>query len=771
MRRTWLYLAIACLGTALFHGGDAAAQAPDRGAITGVVIDAETGLPLPGAAVHIRELGRGQATLPDGSFRFERLPPRALSVVAQHLGYHPAEARLQVRAGETAELRLVLEPSPIELSAIVVTGLGRERGVADTYRPTAVLAGRELERNLQPSLGATLQRLPGLHSVFNGPAATRPIIRGMGEDRVLILEDGQRTGDLSTTAPDHAVSIDPISAERIEVVRGPAGLLYGSNALGGVINVWREEVPRSMPERVSGTVTATGESVNRGAGAHVLVRAPAGPFSLRLEGSGRAAGNTYTPLGVLPSTDLQTFSIAAGASLVPEWGFVGLAYRYYDSRYGVPGEFNGVLIPGAHPGGVDIAMRRHVLRAQAAHLLGFGPIETVEVNTHLTHYQHEEIEGFGPDGRPWIGARFDKLKGSVNVIARHTHDLEAFSTEGAFGLTATALDLITGGGFTGKRSAQETTLAGFLFEEFARAPLRLQVGARYDLIFVSPHDHRPIDTGQRLVPVTDRTFGNASASAALLWDLQPGWTLGVNAARAFRSPSIKELFSDGPHLADFGYDIGNPELSSEIGHGFDLFLRVIGRRTNLELSTFVNRISNFIYYRPTGEIDPRFGRFPVFQATSDDAMFLGFEGRLQVEVLSGLVLDGTSSYVRATRLGDGSPLPAIPPLRLNVELRYERGGFFGAAGLAAAASQRRVSPPIAAAHDGGDVILPERPTAGYALLNAAAGYRFEMGGIVHSITLQAHNLTDAVWRDHVSVIKDVAPQPGRNVQLSYRILF
>jgi iron complex outermembrane recepter protein len=773
MRTTWLYILPAFLALTLTASPGAHAEIDEevRGVIVGHVFDAETGEPLPGAAVRIRELGRGQATLPDGSFRFERVPARTYSVAAQFLGYLPQEQRVQVAVGETVTLTFRLEASPIELPGVVVIGMGRERGVADAYRPTAVLEGRQLQRNLDASLGEALRRIPGLHPVYNGPAATRPTIRGMGGDRVLILEDGQRTGDLSSTGPDHGVASDPISAERIEVVRGPAGLLYGSNALGGVINVWREEVPRSMPQAVTGTATGSFESVNRGGGLHLHVKAPAGPAVLRFELSGRSAGDTRTPLGVLPSTDLTTMGIGAGASLVPEWGFAGVAYRYYGSSYGVPGEFNGELIPGAHPGGVDIEMRRHVLRAQAAHLLGFGPIQTVELDAHLTHYQHEEIEGVGPGGEPWLGATFDQVLGSVNITARHSHDLEAFSTEGAFGLTGTMRDLLVGGGFTGTRSATEATAAAYLFEEFSRAPLRLQVGGRYDLGFIAPRSDRPIETGERQVPVRDRTFGNVSGSASLLWDLQPGWVLGASIARAFRSPAIEELYSDGPHLADYSYDIGNPELASEIGHGADVFLRITRRRTSLELSAFANRVSNFIYYRPTGEIDPRFRRFPVFQATSDDAMFLGFEGRAQVEILRGLVIDGTTGYVRATRLGDGSPLPAIPPLTLNAEVRYERGGLFGALGMDGAARQERVAPPIRIAESDGNDILQEQPTDGYTLLNAAAGYRFGMRGMVHSVTLQAGNLTDVVWRDHLSRVKDVAPQPGRNIQLSYRILF
>ena len=345
-------------------------------------MDAETGATLPGAAVRLSELNRGMATDAEGAFLFENLPPRTISISVQYLGYALSEQRIRMTAGETAFVRFELQPSAVVTQGIVVSGLGRERGAADAYRPTAVMHGRELERSLEGSLAETLRGIPGLSSVYNGPATARPVIRGMGGDRLLILEDGQRVGDLSSTSSDHAVAVDPVSAQRIEVVRGPAGLLYGSNALGGVINVWREEVPRTMPDRTTGTVTLTGQSVNDGLAAHGLIHAPIGLFAVRSEITARTAGDTRTPLGRLPSSGLTTYSGTVGLSRVAGWGFLGAAYRYYDSHYGVPGTFNGETIPGAHESGVDIEMQRHVGRLQGALFTGLGPFSIVELDAN-----------------------------------------------------------------------------------------------------------------------------------------------------------------------------------------------------------------------------------------------------------------------------------------------------------------------------------------------------------------------------------------------------
>jgi iron complex outermembrane recepter protein len=748
--------------------GDAAPD-PRAGLIVGLVVDAETGEPLATTQVRLRESGRNELSHRDGSFHFHRVAPRVYTLVAQRIGYAPVAKRVRVGEGDTVRATLAMTPSALEIAGVVVTGTGRERGAGDTYRPTAVVGDAELRRRLASSVAATVAHVPGIAQRYNGPAAAQPVIRGMGGDRVLVLEDGQRTGDLSATAADHAVAIDPITASRIEVVRGPAGLLYGSNALGGVINVVREDVPRTLPEAISATLSVQGESVNRGATAGGAVLLPLDRLALRAELTGRTAGDTRTPLGVLPSTDVRAFNSGLGASWIASWGFAGVAVRDQSLDYGVPGEFNGELIPGAHVGGVDIRTRRRSARVEAAHHAGAGPFGSVAFDANVVHYLHDEIEG-QIQGRDVVGAHFDNLFGSANLIARHEHEGDAIRSEGAVGLWAFARDNRAVGSFTGSRSATVRSLAGFGFEELGFGAWRLQLGARYDWTRVSPYFTNPIVTGGREVPVREREFGSFSGSAAVLRELRPGWVLGAGLARAFRTPSIEELYSDGPHLGDFSYDIGNPELEPEIGLGADVFLRVNLPRLEAEASVFRNAVSNYVFHRPTGERDPRFRRFPVFEARGDDARFEGAEGRLQWEPVRHVVLDGTLSWVRATRVEVGDPLPAIPPLNGGLRALYDRSLYFVSLGWTGAAPQNRV-PRTIADPLGGPPLQPEQPTAGHGLVSAGAGLRWSRGGGFHTVTLSIDNLADTVWRDHLSRVKDAAPQPGRNVQLLYRLQF
>lgn len=732
------------------------------GAVHGTVTDASTGQPIAGVTIRIRELGRREVSHADGAFHFDGLPPGSYTVAAERIGYAPGERTVRVVDGLTANAALALAPSALQLSAVVATGTGRERGGDETYRPTTVVGGAELRRQLGATVTATVAGEPGIAMRYNGPAASQPVIRGLGGDRVLVLEDGQRTGDIAGSAADHGVMVEPLTAERIEVVRGPAGLLYGSNALGGVINVIREEVPRSRPDRPSGAVSLQGESASRGFAGGASLLSGIGGWALRGEASGRRAGDTRTPLGDLPSTDLASYSVGAGASRVGSGGFAGLAVRDYAMEYGVPGTFRGRDIPGAHQGGVRIDVRRTAVRGQAAHLAGAGPFGSIEADLSLVRFRQHEMER-GTDGREFVGTSFVQHTGTMNLVGRHRRE-GAFCNEGAVGLWAFGKDLDVGGLATGSRSARQGSLAAFGYEELSRGRWGLELGARYDWTRVVPDDDRPVAG----IAVETRDFGDVSGSAAAVYRLGRGWQAGARLARSFRTPSVEELFSRGPHLAAYSYEIGNPRLEPETGLGADLFLRVSRPGLEGELTAYRNAIDGFIYYAPTGELDPRFGRYPVYQARSDDARFTGAEGRVQWEPLRAWVVEATGSYVRGDlREGDDDrPLPAIPPARGALRIRRDVPRWFVEVGVEGGARQDRVFPDRAM--DGTPL---ETPTAGYALLNASAGLRWDARGALHTLTLAADNLADAVWRDHLSRIREVAPQPGLNLRLLYRVDF
>ncbi len=744
-------------------------------------MDSETGQPLRAVRLTLLEVGRSGSTDAEGRRVFDGLHPGPLTVRASRLGYASETQEVEVLPDEVVTLRVELRPAALEVDGLVVTGTARERGAGEVYRPTSVLSGVELQRNLAASVPQTLQRIPGFSVEFNGPGAASPRIRGMGGDRVLMLEDGGRTGDLYQTASDHGVMAEPLSASRIEVVRGPAGLLYGSNALGGVVNIIRDDAPRTRPASLTGTLSSQFESGSGGVAGAAVLTGPVGPLTLRAETTARSAGDTRTPAGTLERTDMRVFNGSLGLSLVRDWGFVGTAVRHYDNLYGVPGEFQGELIPGGHPGGVDIEARRTTGRFRAEYRRSFLRFfDSGRLDASLVRYLHDEIEGTiaGTDSQV-VGACFDQLSGTVDALGRHDHETGRLRAEGTMGFSFQARDLQAGCGSPGTRPGQEWAAALYAFEEFTRGQVRVQAGLRFDYREVTPgrSDSLRVRTDQeritKFVP-EQRTFGDVSASLATLWDVSPGWTLGASVARSFRAPAIEEMFSDGPHLADFSFDIGEPDLESEIGTGFDLFLRSDRPDLSVKVAAYLNRVDGYISYLPTGQtrrevrdgLEPWF--IPVFEATGEDSDFVGLEGRVQWEFAPRLVADGTLDWTRATRRADSDPLPFIPPLSGSFELRYEGSTLSGSLGFDASAAQDRVPRPIQV---GDEMTSPQSPTSGYGLVNAGLGYRGNSGGFTHVVQLQARNLLDNEHRDHLSRMKDVAPQPGRNLSLTYRVLF
>jgi iron complex outermembrane receptor protein len=717
------------------------------GSIAGRVVDSEQNGPVGGVAVRLSALRRSEMTHSDGGFSLAQLPAGSYTLSFDRIGYAPVERQVEVVAGETTEVAVRMQPSALRLAEIVVTAGGREQRTDEVFQASSVLSGAELRRRMDVSVAATLAREPGITQRYNGPAAAQPVIRGLSGDRVLVLEDGNRTGDVSATSADHAVSVDPLGAERIEVVRGPAGLLYGSNALGGVVNVIREDIPLDLPEHLTASASFQAESVNRGTSGAARVGGSLGALAWTATLTGRLAGDTRTPLGALPSSGLVGHSAGAGLSWIRPDGHFGLAIRDFAMDYEVPGTFLGETIPGAHEGGVDIEMRRVTGMGKAAKTTRTGPFSSVELDGSYSWYRHKELEASGI-----VGTEFGQLSGTARLIARHLHEGGSVRREGALGLWALGKDFSVAGSNTGTRPAREYTLAGFGYEELGWRALRLQAGARYDWTSIEPLDTRPGQLGE----VRARDFGAISASLSTLVELRPGFTTGVTVARAFRTPAIEELFSDGPHLADYSYNIGNPNLGAEVGFGLDLFARLTSSRLRGEAAVFRNRIDGFIHYEATGRLDPRLGRFPVYQAAQTDAVLSGAEGLLEIEALPSLVLHAQGSYVRGSRADGDEPLPAIPPFQGTVGARYERPRWFATVEWIGAASQDRVAEN-------------ESATAGHALFDLGGGLRWSMRGQLHSLTLGIANLADRSWRDHLSRIRTVAPQPGRNLRLLYHV--
>ena len=744
----------------LFPATLAAQQVRTAGSIVGTVSDSASGLPIIAAEVRLTE-HRVDRTHADGAFEFAGLTAGRYEVSVRRLGYREVRQAVVVPENGVARVTIVMRAAAVELSPTVVTGSLSARPGEEVLSPTTVLSGSNLDRKLDATLAASLLSQPGVSVTSISPVTARPVIRGLGGDRIVVLEDGQRPGDLSSMSGDHAVTIDPLTARQIEVVRGPMSLLYGSSALGGVVNVIREEIPTSKPDRLHGSLSLQGSSVNNGISGGGYLTHGLGSIAVRAEVSGRTAGNTSTPEGELVNTGVSEVNVSLGASLTGERGHFGASYRFYDNDYGIPGGF-----VGGHAQGVDISMRRHTVRAEGDLHLNSGPFSVVNATGTATKYEHTEFE---PSGA--VGTTFGQDFYTGEVTARH--NLAGPFAAGAAGLRAQYRDITTGGSLQ-TPSTWDLSLAGFVVEEIGTGAVRLQVGARYDWARYVPREVAFIDVGGERVPVRERTFGAVSGSLGVLYEVAEGIRVGASLNRAYRTPDFNELYSNGPHLAANSFNVGDPNLQSETGLGFDAFVRVNRGRVSAEVAAFRNGLADFIFESSRGraEIGTQGGR-PRFQYTNETAVFQGAEGRFEWSLSESLVLDASASYVEAefTSERDSIPVftptdttfiaasrypPFIPPLNGQVGLNLDRTRWFASVAARYAAKQDRL----------GDF---EEPTAGYTVPNVSAGLRVVRGAQLHTITLRIDNVFNQTFRDHLSRIKGIMPEPGRNVSLLYRM--
>ena len=771
-RRLMCLAAIAILGAAAW----VVPLHAQTGVVRGSVVDAASGAPIAAALVRLAERHVAEPTHDNGSFVLHGIPAGSYALTVMRLGYSPHTRRVEVVAGDTLVLRVELAQAAVRLGPQVVTGTLTSRAGEEVLSPASVLSEAQLERQLGSTVASTLEGTPGVAVSAMGASTGRPVIRGMGGDRILVLEDGQRPGDLSALSSDHAVAIDPLSAKQIDVVRGPMSLLYGSSALGGVVNVVREEIPLASPEHAHGTISAQAESALRGGviGGEVRTRLT-DHLALRAEGTLRGTGDTRTPVGPLENTSSSAWGGALGMGYNRDATHAGVSYRFYGNDYGIPGihdEHAGEEPSGAEPeAGVDVVMRRHSFRAEAERHFGADGQVTARSTSTYTDYAQRELE---PDGE--VGTAYDQRLATTEVLLQH--DSIGPVALGALGVRGQFRDVVTGGSLR-TPDTRDWSAAIYAVEEFGHRALRLQLGARYDVARYAPREEGAINVGGTLIPTRDRGFGAFSGSAGLLYTFAPGWRLGTSVSRGYRTPDFNELYSNGPHLAANSYEVGDPELRQEIGTGVDAFLRVNRDRIRVEVAAFRNRLDGYITSSSRGRAILSGQGQPVFQYSNEDAVHEGAEGELEWNLTRTLALDVSVSHVAArfTRAREpipvftitdaridtthvaASPYPAlIPPTNGRVELHHDGPRLHGSAGARMAARQDRT----------GDF---ETPTPGFAVAFATVGYRFLHQDRFHTVTLRVDNLFDAEYREHLSRIKEFMPEPGRNVSLLYRLSF
>ncbi len=657
----------------------------------------------------------------------------------------------------------------VQSDAIVVTAaFAKER--TESLTPISVLTQQNLARELRSTIGETLARQPGVSATSFGPNASRPILRGFQGERVRILTDGIGSFDVSNTSVDHAVVINPLLADRIEVVRGPSSLLYGSSAIGGVVNVLDSRIPRVVPDEavhIDALASYDSAADDRSIGSTVDV--PVGDkLVLHADGSYDKsgdldiAGHVLSPAlraqaiasgdpaiaaladlkGKLPNSAARTWTAGAGASIITDTGNMGFAVSRYDSLYGVPVRYS--LTPGVAAEKVQIDMKQWRADARAEAQFSGGFFDRVRFRAGYADYQHAEVDEDGTIGTQFFAQGFE---GRVELVqANHGGWKGAMGTQ----LLVRDLNIVGDEKFLPRNDTSQYGL--FTVQDFKSGPLKAEIGARIEQSNV--HGAADTDLGN---PELNRHFTTISASTGASYEVIDHWRIGTNFTRSARAPSAEELFANGPHAGTQAFEIGDPGLKTEKSWGAEVFLRHESEGYSVELSAFKSWFSNYIDQIATGATEDD---LPVYQYVQGKARYAGFEAQGSAKVATfgdwALSADALADYVRATLVGVG-PAPRIPPLRLLGGIELKQSDIWALRGeVEHTTPQDRVS-------------ANETPSAGFTVVNLTAQWR-PMGDRL-AITLAANNIFDVEARRHASFLKDYAPLAGRDVRLSVRTRF
>lgn len=711
-------------------------QAFAHSVLKGKILDSKTQNPIENVQVLLKEKNLAHTSNAQGEFFFSNLKLKSYSLEFFRIGYTKEELKVNLKH-ETKEIEVFLNPTEIKANEVLILGESEKVSVNTSLE----VSGRELRKNLGVTIAETMQSEPGIEMRSMGPAPSRPVLRGLSGDRLLILEDGQKTGDLSATSADHAVAIEPINAQKIEVIRGAKSILFSSNTLGGVVNVVNENIPTERIENFHGTSGLQTESVNFGLAGNISLHIPLKGLSVKFDGSLRNADDVSTPSGKLQNTQIETMNSNLGISWFKPKSFFGIAGSFYNSDYGIPGGFIG-----AHPNGVKIEVKRKHFEAENRFEV-FGD-KKLEFQYSFSDYKHKEFEGNG-----LVGVDFSVF--TYNLLGKIHFEQSGIFEKGTLGFWSELRDYASGG-FTYTPETIEKSVAMFYYQKAKLGKVDIGGSLRFDFRNITPSKN---DQGivQNVGEIRSKNFGGSSGILESSYKFDSGVSTGAILTKTFRAPNLEELFSEGPHLAAYTFEVGDADLKSENGFGTEAFLKFENERGFVEATVFRNEISNFTFAKATGDTSWR-TLLPIYQYTGLKALMHGFEVGFDWKVFPKIFVDGSLSFVKGDLTEIDEAIPEMPPLSGNFNARFKRNLFTFGAGIDFARKQNRL----------GEF---EQKTDGFLIYNLFGSYTFNFGNLTNSIDFGVENLTDEEYRKHLSKVKSVMPEPGRNFKLLYKIYF
>ncbi|MGH9933162.1 MAG: TonB-dependent receptor [Pyrinomonadaceae bacterium] len=712
--------------------GAPAQSSATKPAIRGTVTLQPLGLAARTALITIAELNKSVLTDQNGTFEFKDIPAGKYQIMA-HIDRVPDVVKIvEVTSGDqTVDFQLTLAPVTEQ---VTVTATGSLESVDSSYQAVISVGALELAQGNPISIGDALEYQLGIAKRSFGPGSGRPVIRGFDGDRVLILKDGLRIGGIASQSGDEVEPLEVLSLDRIEIVKGPATLLYGSNAIGGVVNgISTNDI---YQRGLSGYLTTLGSTNNRQAGGSGGFKYGVGDFLIFGNGGAQKANDYCTPIGTVLNSYARGGNVSGGAGWFPRKGWLSFSYAHDRRRYGIPVE----------PDTIDLEylkMRRHSYEVKAG-LRELGSfIESGDFAVSYNDYINREFE-FESDENVTELESLATNK-NFNYRANFSHQRHG-NLSGTLGFSGFTRDYESVGEEAPAPHTKQHSFAVYGLERVDLERIGFQFGGRVEQNGYSPEGN-----------FSKRNFVGLSGSAGVRVPLWTGGSFVANYQHSFRAPALEELYDNGPHPGILVFDIGNPNLKPEHGDGVDFSLRHNTERMRIEGSVYYYSISNYVYTAFTGATDPE-SNLPIVDYGQGNSRYTGMEASLEARVLPLLWLSGKVDYVRAELTEPNKPLPRIPPFRATLGLDWRYNAF-------------SVRPELILANRQTRVFDNETPTAGYAIFNLNASYTIVTGPVAHIISVGGYNLGDSLYRNHLSFIKEIAPEIGRNLRLNYALRF
>ena len=725
-----IVLALASLPTSRATFAQTTANATLRGTVT----LGDTDKPVHHVLITILQLKRSTDTDESGKYEFQDVPPGKYDVLA-HLDRVPDVVH-QVELGAGADTTLDFQ---IQLSGlreqVNVTATGTEQALSSSIQSVDVLGSVDLAKKSPVSLGEALDGQLGVNKRSFGPGTARPVIRGFDGDRVLVLQDGGRVGGLGFQSGDHAEPVDVLTIERVEIVKGPATLLYGSNAIGGVVNTISGH--DSPHHGANGYLTGLGSTNSGQAGGSGGFEWGTNRWLVWGNAGGQRSGDYNTPIGEVENSFSREVSAAAGVGYYRHKGFINFNYNFNKRRYGIPFDVND---PEAEI--VELNPRRHSIEVRGGFRENPSFLQAGTFSVQYNNYQHAEIESLTGE----IGTQFQ----NNTVIAQGIFDQRKIGNlSGRFGFWGMHRDFSAVGEEALAPPTKQNAFAVFGLQNLDFERVALQFGARLET-----NHYRPEATDARGV-LPDRNFTGFSGAAGIRVKTWNGGALVANYSHSYRAPSLEELYNLGPHRGNLAFEIGDPDLVRERGDGLDFGVRHSSKRVRFEANGFYYHISDFVFLAPTGDVEDGLTVAEYDQGTT---RYTGAETRFDTALHPTLWLNLGLDYVNAELTETNTPLPRIPPFRARAGLEWRFKNLL-------------LNPEIVMANRQDRLFPNETRTAGYAVANLSGSYLIAGQHRAHIIAFNFYNMGDTLYRNHLSFIKEFAPEIGRGVRVTYTLRF